>query len=772
MSYRDSNLEPDPHQTERRMRREALWMIGLAVGIVVILAVEKWVLPIPSIFSFSSNVLFFALINLNVILICVLLFLILRNVAKLLFERRRNVLGSRLRTKLIVAFAGFSLVPTVMMFYVALTFVTRSIDNWFSLQMEKSLEETLDVAKDYYAIYRKNARYFAQTIAGSVRAGERADKPAPDAARRDDPDTLFNAENLASLIARHRIEYNLDSVRVFRAGASGPVAATAPTDPLPPGYRDLTGVEDLVLRAFAGENHAEIFETEGAEFVRGAAPVFLGGRVEGVVVTEYRVPADVLMKMTAIRKTYDDYRQLTLLRDPLMSTYYVFFALISAFIFFAATWFGFFLARGIAGPIRRMADATEEVATGNLDVRLESVGNDEMNRLIQSFNKMIADLKISRGTAQAALMELRHTNIELDQRRRYMETVLSNISAGVVSFQADGRVATANRRSLELLGLAESPIGRPYEEVFGRLVEADTLDEMRRRLAERDDGSGGTDRRFETDLEIKIGDETRTLLLRLSLVRSAQTGQTLYAVLVIDDLTELIKAKRVAAWREIARRIAHEIKNPLTPIQLAAQRLRKRYAARFDETDDKAFFDSTATIIRQVGEMKRLVQEFSDFARLAEVVPAPNSINEIVAETLTLYAEAHPDVAFEFAPDESLPTLLVDRSQLKRVFINLLDNAVDAVAGHGAVRITSGVDEARSEVFVHVDDNGSGLPAAYRRRLFEPYFSTKKMGTGLGLAIVHQIMTDHGGRVELRDHEPRGTRVVLAFPLTLAVAVA
>lgn len=772
---RDPNAAPDPSESARRIRAEMWWVGALAVLIGGLFALEKWALPLPSVYNFSNNVVFFALINLNVILICVMLFLVLRNVAKLLFERRAGILGSRLRTKLIVAFTGFALLPTVMMFFVAASFVTRSINNWFSVQIEMSLRETLEVAQTYYSTYKTSSKFFAKQVAREIQEGEHlvasapteGTKPAEPVAASTARD-IFAAEELASWLAAKKTEYNVDGIEVYRAGDDRPIATTAPDEPWTELRRPPSGVEEFMLKALAGETNADIFQTEQGETVRGVTPIFGEGRALGAVVVTYKVPNRVLKKMTAIRKTYEDYRRLVLLKGPVMSSYFVFFALITLFIFFAATWFGFFLARGIAVPISRLAEATEHVAAGDLDVRIEPAGNDELNRLIASFNRMIGDLKQSRGIAAAANEELRAANLEADRRRQYIETVLSNISAGVLSFGVDGRIATINTRAREILGLAGNAVGRFYDDAFGELLGRVQIDELRKSV--RDEIAGPPGGHVEREVEIQIGDEQRTLIVRLSVVRSTHTGEPLSVVMVLDDLSELIRAKRVAEWREIARRIAHEIKNPLTPIQLAAQRLRKRYASRFDEETDKAFFDSTAMIIRQVGEMKRLVREFSDFARLAEVLPQPHQLNDIIAETLVMYSEAHPEIRFEFTPASEVPMLLVDRSQIQRVFINLFDNAIDPSVGAGRVEISTHLDAEAEEVVIHVDDNGAGLPAAYRQRLFEPYFSTKKMGTGLGLAIVHRIMTDHDARIELRDRDGRGTRVVLAFPLSLAVS--
>ncbi|MBZ0270735.1 HAMP domain-containing protein [bacterium] len=748
------DLTVEELETRKRMRREAAIMALLVVIIAALFFMQRWLLQAPSEFPSVTNLFFFGLINLNVILICVLLFLILRNLAKLLFDRRQRVLGSALRTKLVAAFSGFALVPTVIMFYAAWTFVTSSINSWFSVKVETSLSESLEVAKSYYSTFEDFARFHARGLAESIAArrhGPPSDAGAP---------LLFDYKTLRDFLEAKQAEYNLHAVDVFIAGQDTPYFSTrrwVEADV----YRGAT--KDFLEPAGGGRVVTEIHGVGDRAFVRAAAPIVTGNEVRGLVVTTYAVSAGLVGKMEGIRRAYEEYRQVMLVREPVMSSYIVIFALISAFIFFSATWFGFFLARGIAVPIQKLADATGRVAAGDLDVRIAYPASDEMGRLIQSFNRMIEDLRGSRAKLDAAADELRDSNLELEQRRQYMETVLSNITAGVISFSADGRISTINRRARDILGLSDEVIGEHYREAFAAFSTPAQIEEFTLSL---ETGARGF---VEREVDAKIAGETRTILVRLTVLPEAPAGAAISAVMVLDDVTELIKAKRVAAWREIARRIAHEIKNPLTPIQLAAQRLRKRYSDRFEPETDQAFFESTATIIRQVGEMKRMVQEFSDFARMADVLPEPNQLNDIVAETVALYAEAHSNIGFEFEPDATLPPILLDRAQVKRVFINLFDNAIDSITGPGTITIRTARDPRGDEVVVDVIDTGAGLPMAYRQRIFEPYFSTKKMGTGLGLAIVHQIMTDHGGRIELADNRPRGTIARLVFPLRPAV---
>ena len=370
---------------------------------------------------------------------------------------------------------------------------------------------------------------------------------------------------------------------------------------------------------------------------------------------------------------------------------------------------------------------------------------------------MTTDLRGSKEETLRANLDLRSKNIELDQRRRYTETVLANITAGVVSMDHEGNIETANRSARRMLRFTDtSPQGKHYSDVL-EPPQREIVDGLLREAAV------GVRQTVGRQVDLAVGD--RTLTVFMNCVRlSDEGGKPLGNILVLDDLSELLKAQRMAAWQEVARRIAHEIKNPLTPIQLSAQRLQKRYAGKVGE-DEGVFTDCTQMIVRQVEEMKLLVNEFSKFARMAEIKTTPNDINEIVGEAILLYQEAHKNISFKFQRDGSIPVFRFDRDQIKRVLINVLDNAVAAIVSEGEVIITTRRNDNLNSAVVEIADTGCGIPREVRNRLFEPYFSTKRKGTGLGLAIVNRIIQDHNGYIRVHDNEPRGTVVSFELPL-------
>jgi two-component system nitrogen regulation sensor histidine kinase NtrY len=464
--------------------------------------------------------------------------------------------------------------------------------------------------------------------------------------------------------------------------------------------------------------------------------------------------------MKEISSAYNEYRQLKILKNPIKTWYILTLFLITVVIVFLAIWFGVYLAKSLTIPIQELAEATRQVAEGNLDVHLGETGTDEIGILITSFNIMTEDLKNHQLALKQTHEEIIRSNQELEQRRRYMETVLKNVTAGVISVNKEGALTTINTSAERLLHIhAGEVLGKNFRDVL-RSQHLDIVKGMLRDMVMTKQDT------ISKQVTISLKDVKLTLLLNLAVLKD-ENGEFMGTVVVFDDLTQLIKAQRMAAWREVARRIAHEIKNPLTPIQLSAQRLRKRYLARFGE-DEMVFDECTDTIIKSVDELKTLVDEFSNFARMPAAQPTANNLNEIIREAQNLYQEAHRNIKFSFSADETLPLLQLDRDQIKRVLINLLENAVAAIDGGGQISIESSYNKELQMATCIVSDSGQGIAPEDRPRLFEPYFSTKKTGTGLGLAIVNSIITDHHGFIRVKDNLPKGTKFIIELPVSTA----
>ena len=727
----------------RKWRREWVLIILVVTLVAVFSRFETELIDFSSNIPLSNTVLVLALININILLIILFLFLIFRNLFKLILERRKGVPGARLRGKLVLAFVSLSLIPTLLLFFVSAGFIATTIENWFNSQVETSLQESLDVAQTYYRNSGENALYYADRLAEFIQR-----------------DKLLNEENLPKLeglILQKQKEYNLGIVEVFSSTYEELVRASNPHVPTveftDPG-------SDLIREALEGKRFTRITPIGQADLIRGIVPVFSNWKpddVVGVVVVNYYVPYSLVNKMKEISASYEQYKGTKQLKTRIQKGYIIVLLLIALIIIFLATWFGFHLARGITEPLQELAEATNKIASGNLDITLEPHSDDEVGGLVKAFNSMTADLRTSQKKLQAANLELQESNLELDQRRRYMEIVLRNVTAGIISVNQHGELTTINKSAENLLKIKTGKvIGRHYREVVGPDY-LPTIKEFLRELV-----ASGKDT-ITRQLTLPMQDQKLTLLINVTSLRD-ENNEFMGTVVVFDDLTQLVKAQRMAAWREVARRIAHEIKNPLTPIQLSAQRLRRRYLDSFDP-DDTVFDECTHMIIQQVDELKNLVNEFSSFARMPASNPTPNQLNDIISEALVLFQEGHQQIEFIFSPAANVPVFSLDREQIKRLLINLLDNAVAAIEDDGIIEIETQFNPALQMVTCTVADSGHGIPPDDKPRLFEPYFSTKKTGTGLGLAIAATIVADHNGYIRVKDNFPHGTRFVIEIPI-------
>jgi two-component system nitrogen regulation sensor histidine kinase NtrY len=445
------------------------------------------------------------------------------------------------------------------------------------------------------------------------------------------------------------------------------------------------------------------------------------------------------------------------MKNPIKAGAYLFVGVMTVLILFSATWFGFYVARGITVPIQRLAEGTEAIAKGNLNVRIRAKATDEIGTLVDSFNRMTQDLRLSKTKLEEANTSLRRSNQELDDRRAYTEAVVDTIAAGVLSIDRAGMITTFNPSAERILGVWGDHLrGRPVNEAF-KALGLDLFQTAYDRIL--------ADGRETLSLEGPMEVQGKFLTVGLNLSRMQnEAGEDLGFVLVFEDLTELIKAQKVAAWQEVARRVAHEIKNPLTPIQLSAQRLRKKF---FEKTPDfEAIFDeSTNVIVNEVNSLKQMIDEFSKFARMPVPQMSRQSIHDVIREVISLYSGAHRDIDFQADLEEGLPQLNVDRGQIKRVFVNLFDNAVQAMNQKGRLWITTRHDSKRHRIVVSVADEGIGIHPDDQDRLFVPYFSRKKTGTGLGLAIVHRIITDHDGSIRAANNHPKGAVFTFELPV-------
>ncbi|MBI3782294.1 MAG: PAS domain S-box protein [Deltaproteobacteria bacterium] len=720
---------PLPAEEARRRRREALIITVTALVFLVFALFETRLADFSNSSSLSGNVTFFLLINFNLILLVLLTFLVTRNLVKLFLERRRGIFGSRLRTRLVLAFVGLALAPSLLLFFVAQGFLNAAFNRWFNVRVENSLRGSLAVSQSYYQFAANNALHFARE------AGRQSQALGLWAPKR--------RTELQHFIDGKRAEMALAGIEIFSADRSSLVRAHDPQ------FSSLPAQEINAVAELMGGNETTRTQRFGqGDLVRAGVPVRGDdGALLGGVIVDYIVPRNVSEEARSIARAFQEYRQLSGMKQPIKNGYVLSLALITLVVVFTATWFGIRQAKSITTPLQRLAEGTREVAQGNWKYRIEESGDEETTVLVDSFNQMTADLQ--------------QINSELVERRKYVESLLANITAGVVSLDETGAVTTLNPAAERLLALRFLQVrGHHWREAFAR-PDLHKVGEVVAEIV------GDPTHEVERQMKLSGGEHIATVLVNATSLTD-DAGSPRGVMLFFEDVTHLLRVQRMEAWREVARRLAHEIKNPLTPIQLSAQRLQKRYGTQLAKGDREVFDECTTTIVRQVEELKHLVNEFSNFARLPAVELVPSDLNGVVEEALVLFRQAHPEAEFAFEPAADLPSLELDREAIKRALINLLDNALSACRDtpeRPHIDVTTSFLPARATVRLEVADNGAGMSREVKMRLFEPYFSTKKDGTGLGLAIVSSIVSDHQGYVRVFDNLPRGTRFAIEFPL-------
>jgi len=668
-----------------------------------------------------------------VLLILVVFFVLGRNLVRLNMERRQRVLGARFKTKLVLLFIALSLIPTLLLFFFASDLISRNIEAWFRTPLEGILDDTKNVSDAFRQSAEEQTQHFAQQLGQELRD------------RR-----LVSPENrplLRDFIRDKLKEYRLDEIGLF-LGEEELFAYLNPDLPLQD-YRDVR--PELVKRAYLGEPLQSVDPMGNGEMIRRGQALDLPDIGPVLVTTGRFLPQNYARKINNISSFVERYRQLKQQKNPVKTFYLSTLLFITVIIVFFASWLGFHLAKGITVPIEKLAHATREVSRGNLDTRVEDPASDELGILVESFNQMITDLRDGRNN-------IAQKTAELEGGKQSIETILDTITTGVIALDLEGRITSINPSAREMLSLQDgSPMGLSYRQV----LVAERFAELRQNIDWEMKNRHKLNTREITLLE---NGQPKTLALTITpLLRT--DGSFSGAIAVLDDLTQLIRAQKMAAWKEVAQRVAHEIKNPLTPIQLSAERIIKNLTRK--ETGTAPVIEEGARIIIQEAKaIKSLVDEFSDFARLPKVQLQPVELHQLLHQVLALFQGIFADVEFELRLGGNIPSpILLDPEQMKRVFINLLDNAIDAVNKSGRITIATSFDPGQHRLKIEVADSGPGIAKEDKDKLFLPYYSTKKKGTGLGLAIVDQIVREHDGTIEVQANQPTGAKFIIEIPV-------
>jgi len=740
-------------EERERLRRKREVLIGIAgvLAIVVLTWVELRLMGVTS-------YLFAGLFNLNLILLLVVLFVVGRNAVKLILERRRNVLGSRLRTRLVLAFILLSLVPTALMFYVSAKFVQTSVDYWCKTQVEDSMEQSLEIGRAFYQSAQARVEQRGREVLRQVA----------------DNHFTWGGKAMDNHLVESQREYGLVVIGVI--GPDGRDQNKHPPqvfDRVWSEARSKVNLDDLRKNP---RNVSVMLSSAGNDLILGILPVDEGRT--GFLVVGESIGEGLMYKLDQVVRGLDEYKKLRKLKYPWKTTLYLALGVMSLLIVLGASWFGFRLAKEISAPVQAMADGTERIARGDLSVRLVDTSGDELGSLVRSFNRMAEDLEAGQERLVSAHERMAQQYVELERRGRYIEAVLDNITSGVISTDSAGRIGTVNKAAEAMLGISAAQlVGRRAQ----HLVRGEFSELLSGALAQV---AKNPEARWTRQIDLQLKERGARFLVNLVGLPGGPEGLEggggaagTGLVAVFEDITELEKMQRLAAWREVAQRIAHEIKNPLTPIKLSAQRLLRKFGPG---ATDPAFAECGELIVREVERLQQMVAEFSNYAKLPEPVMLPGDLGALLAEVVGTFATAHREIAWELSAAPDLPQLAFDAEGLRRVFINLLTNAAEALSGQtavlsgqpgqttgeaGRVLVRAEWDRARGSVRVSVADNGPGFTPAERARMFEPYYSRKKSGTGLGLTIVRSIVTDHKGVVRVEAAQPRGSVFIVELPL-------
>jgi PAS domain S-box-containing protein len=709
----------------------------------------------------AETLLLYALSTLNFLAFVTLLFVLLRNVLKLVRERRTARLGSKFKSRLVSYAIGLSLLPVLLLFFFAFGLLNRSIDRWFGEPARQIVDDARAIEESYFKKEEADLVGAARAIARTLLSGEKGD---------------FDSKEFRAKLDQEMADHDMSLVRIVLADGGRTIERGEKK--VEPDIEETLNAAEQHVRAgaesFSGSDEGD---SPTAIFVIAAVRLSNGPSDPQVLVVAREFPPELTQRAATISEQHENFHSMLGKIKRIKAIYILLLAAVTLLLIFSASWLALYVARGITVPIQALAEATDRVARGDFEHPVEIVAEDELAVLVKSFNQMAAMLAENRERLEHAAEDLSRINLALDNRRRYIETVLESLSTGVISTDENAGIATINRSALWMLGLKDKP---EQQTPIARIVEGSQGEELAAlcRRARRSETA-------QSEIEFRRPDGSSLSTATTAIALRSSEGAIEGLVIVIEDLTDLIQGERAAAWGEVARRMAHEIKNPLTPIQLSAERIMRNYErgaggkpeGRFDEV----VREGTSTIVREVAALQRMVEEFSRFARLPEARPVEASLNDVVRDAVSLYAERLDGIRMDCRLSDDLPMMWLDTEQMKRVLVNLIDNAVEALDHDGnadnngsvaaseesaerSITLESSYLRASDSVRVIVADTGHGISRRDRDKLFLPKFSTRTRGTGLGLAIVSHIIADHKGRVWVEDNQPRGARFIIELP--------
>jgi len=732
-------------------RRRTIALLGSGFLLLLLLLVALNAFNIPSIRLFNpetsgETLAFTGIVVLVFLVLMAFLLLLLRNIVKLYADQASSALGARLRTRMVLGAALIALIPAVFMFLFSFQLMNRSIDRWFSQPVSELREDSNRVALQLAQYVTNNARVEAESIASSG---------ALDLDRQALNDQLH--AHRTTLAGGFVMVYDKDAKMLadFQAPPESSPATLLPW--LDQGEEQaaipLHGPLSANLVSLAQRRDEPMVSVSGQEYALGTGSTASGK----VVVVALPMPQGSSQTVVRIRSGADEYWRLFRARNQIRTIFFLLLLAITAIVFFSSVWLAHFLSKQITRPVEALADAMDEIATGKYDHRVAVIATGEMGDLVRAFNHMAADLDASRQLAESSSAQLTAANQAIEERRRELETIVETIPSGVVTLDGAGTVLQANRAFAALMGQREDLSLGGIK--IDALLPADCAEDLAGviRRGQRM-GAASTEMEFHT--------RGRTMHLAVTSARLELAHGQPGSVLVVEDTTELLRAQRQLAWKEVAQRVAHEIKNPLTPIALSAERI-ARYLDRGQTDSSNVIRKCSEVILGCVGTLRTLVDQFSALAQFPAPQPRACDMNRVAEEALAMFAGRLDGITVKWDLEPDLPTVLADPEAIRRALANLVDNAAEAMQGSllCVLGIHTSLSEDGAAVELVVSDTGHGLTDEIRERLFLPFYSTKHRGTGLGLSIAAKIVQEHGGSIRAEANSPKGARFLVRLPL-------
>jgi PAS domain S-box-containing protein len=704
------------------------------------IGVALWVVALYLLASVAENSEKFAkwlpwILLVNIAGLGTLLLLLAGKLARLVRDYRRHVPGSRLKGRTVAIFSALAVAPILVVYYFSLQFLSRGIDSWFEIEVSQGLKDTRELS--HAALEVRKLEFLQHTEAAAH-------------ALSDVPDF-----QLAGALDRERRDKSAMEFTVV--GAQGRILATSserPMDTLP-----YPATDEMLLQLRRGRPFVSLdTDAVGGYLIRAAAPLEDSNGSARVLMAEFQVPQQLSQLADTVQRSYTQYANLVEMRRPLKSTFVLILSFVVLMSLIAAVYGAFFAAQRLVQPVQDLIAGTRAVAKGNYDTKLPLPGRDELGFLVTSFNDMTKRL----GRARE---ETRRSQQAVEAERAGLAVILARLSTGVVSLEANLTVRTANQAASAILGVdLEAAIGKHFDEsISDSALFSQFLFAIKQRL-----GPEHLDWREQIEL---LSESGKHVLMCACTALPNDVGDAPGMVLVFDDITTLLQAQRDAAWGEVARRLAHEIKNPLTPIQLSAERMRRKFLGSMNAQDAQILERATHTIVAQVDAMKQMVNAFSEYARAPDMQFSRFDLNQLITEVVDLYRVQDSSAEIKLALSPNLPNISADRMRIRQILNNLVTNSLEALEGRVGARIeieTHVADDGPrlgTSAAIVVTDNGPGFQRDLIGTVFDPYVTSKPKGTGLGLAIVKKIVEEHGGRIEADNQRSGGARVRILLPL-------